>query len=83
MGTAKLTKYSGGVTFVGRFRNRPEAEAMIGQVEKILTVDLGLESAGGGISETSKPLCDCDRADECDERLGCLFVPFADEEDEG
>jgi hypothetical protein len=78
-----LKKYSGGITFVGRFANRLEADKMVGQIEKILEVDLGLENAQGGIAETSKPLCDCDSASECNERLGCLFTPWEDEEDDG
>jgi hypothetical protein len=79
----RTRKYSGGITFVGRFENDAQAKAMVGEIEKRLTLDLGLESAKGGIAATSKPICDCDDASECDERIGCLFVPWEDEPDPG
>jgi len=76
-----MKKFSGGITFVGRFPNSAEADKMVGEIEKHLTLDLGLELAKGGIAETSKPICECDHASECDEGIGCLFVPWAEEEE--
>jgi hypothetical protein len=80
--STRLKKFSGGITFMGRFANQTDAQKMIGELEKIMTVDLGLSLCGGGIAETGKPVCDCDHASECDERVGCLFVPWEIEDEE-
>jgi hypothetical protein len=70
--------FSGGITFTGRFRNQAEADEMVGTIEKYLTLELGLQLARGGAAETDKSICDCESAGDCDEGVGCLFVPFPD-----
>lgn len=76
MGQTKLRRFSCGVTFVGRFHNKVEADAMIGEVEKYLALELGLENPKGGSADITKPICECDHASECDEGPGCMFVPW-------
>lgn len=80
MTTRTTEPYACGVSWVGHFPSRNAAERAIGKVEQHLMLECGYEEVRGGTQQQEKALCGCDTKDDCDGRVGCLFVPF-DEED--
>lgn len=78
----ELRPFSGGITFTGLFQSQRLANKAKSELERHLIMDLGYTDVKGGVAPVERSICGCERALDCDNRAGCLFNEYPEDEDE-